>query len=456
MYKLNCGIQKYDWGRIGTESSVAVFKSAQDTSFEIDPNVKYAELWMGTHPRGPSQLQITQSNYSINLSDYLKSNGDLAIGEQISAKFYNTSDGEMKYGDLPFLFKVLSINKALSIQAHPNKTLARKLHANDPKNYPDANHKPEMLIAISEKFEAMCGFRVASEIANHFEKYTELKVLCGEKNCDEFIKNLDAEDLNELKKILADCLRSLMSQKVETIKEQFDFLSTRLAKSNKNELTDLEQLYTRLAGQYPNDVGCFVVFLLNCFILNKGEAIYLAANIPHAYLFGDGIECMACSDNVVRAGLTPKFKDVDTLCEMLDYTMRSANDNKLQSTKTEFSKNLSYLSEFRPTVDEFSIQEIRLETTHLEGGNKMKFLIPKSESGSILILVEVNTSESSFFEAKNKKDELLCLNAKVGLVYFIDANTDIYYNVVKVLENKIESETNNVLLAYRAYCDIKN
>ena len=94
-------------------------------------------------------------------------------------------------------------------------------------------------------------------------------------------------------------------------------------------MTDLEKLFQRLSLEYPNDVGCFVVFLLNCFTLNKGEAIFLGANVPHAYLLGEGVECMACSDNVVRAGLTPKFKDVETLCSMLDYSMRSAAENKL-------------------------------------------------------------------------------------------------------------------------------
>ena len=64
------------------------------------------------------------------------------------------------------------------------------------------------------------------------------------------------------------------------------------------DLNDQERLFLRLSDEYPNDVGCLVVFLLNCFTLKKGEAIYLGANVPHAYLLGEGIECMACSDNV--------------------------------------------------------------------------------------------------------------------------------------------------------------
>lgn len=95
----------------------------------------YAELWMGTHPSGPSRMHDTNEN----LSNY--------IGEE-----------------LPFLFKVLSVRTALSIQAHPNKTLATQLHKENPSMYKDPNHKPELALAVSP-FEAMCGFRALSEIA---------------------------------------------------------------------------------------------------------------------------------------------------------------------------------------------------------------------------------------------------------------------------------------------------
>lgn len=439
MFNLNCSVQQYAWGRIGTESSSAVFKAAQDKDFIVDDNVKYAELWMGTHPRGPSTL-LQANSEPIQLSDYLKEKGDAAIGEAISKHFYGKSDGLMTYGDLPFLFKVLSINKALSIQAHPNKTLAKQLHENDPKNYPDANHKPEMIVSITEKFEAMCGFRVSTEISKHFKLYEELRVLCGEKNCENFV----AGSGEKLKDILAECLRSLMSKEAAVISKQFHSLHSTLQAKSETETTDLEKLFIRLASQYPEDVGCFVVFLLNCFSLRKGEAIYLAANVPHAYLFGEGVECMACSDNVVRAGLTPKFKDVDILCSMLDYSMRSSDDNKLSSTRTALSQDKDYLTEFIPTVDEFSIQQIHIEKKHLTE-NSGEFLIPKSKSGSVLIVVEASCDQNSFVVS-----DLNDLPAKAGLVYFIDANTDVNFKVSQ------PTNSNTVLLAYRAYCEIKN
>lgn len=84
-------------------------------------------------------------------------------------------------------------------------------------------------------------------------------------------------------------------------------------------LTDKEQLVLRLEKQYPADIGVIAAFFLNYVKLNPGEALVLGANEPHAYLSGECVECMATSDNVVRAGLTPKHRDVQTLCSMLTY-----------------------------------------------------------------------------------------------------------------------------------------
>ena len=77
---------------------------------------------MGTHPSLPSKDVQTQRS----LLELVQDNQAL-MSTEISKKY-----GEK----LPFLFKVLSIRKALSIQAHPNKKLAEQLHAKDPKNYP--------------------------------------------------------------------------------------------------------------------------------------------------------------------------------------------------------------------------------------------------------------------------------------------------------------------------------
>src|ERR1700761_6397800 len=121
---------------------------------------------MGTHPKMPSKDVET----GRSLLDLIQDNQAL-MGQEISEKYHNK---------LPFLFKVLSINKALSIQAHPNKKLAEQLHAKDPKNYPDDNHKPEMTIAVTP-FDGLCGFRPLAEIAHFLGSVPPLRKLVGEE-----------------------------------------------------------------------------------------------------------------------------------------------------------------------------------------------------------------------------------------------------------------------------------
>ena len=462
MNPLICGIQKYGWGIRGSRSRAAQFKAAHDADFAIVETDTYAELWMGTHVNCPSKIRTAQPAETTTtqaLSDYLKSDARSLIGERVCAHFEAAGESLHSSGSLPFLFKVLSINQALSIQAHPNKQLAAQLHARDPKNYPDANHKPEMLVAISDEFEAMCGFRLAAEIAEHMASVEELSALCGPDNCAAFRQCVaQGAEREATESALRTCFTALMSQSDAFVAEQFAKRRTALeekksAAAGGGELSFLDALYLRLAGEYPNDVGCFSIYLLNCLRMRRGEAISLAANVPHAYLLGEGVECMAC-DNVVRAGLTPKFKDVQILCDMLDYSMRSDADNVLRAHATV----LDYLVEFRPSVDEFSVQQIKIERSHLLASgdnNSGSFLIPKSESGSILIVVEMSSPSAHFSLASTSDEHANKLSAQAGSVYFIDAQRDVHFNVDKKTARSDATPT-TILLSYRAYCDIKS
>ena len=135
--ELKCAVQRYAWGKVGSNSQVALLAKSSDKQFEIESSSPYAELWMGTHPNGPSELGNCHSREP--LSDYIKRHPDV-LGDNCRKQF----------GDnLPFLFKILSVNKALSIQAHPNKQLAALLHKDRPNVYKDSNHKPEMAIALT-------------------------------------------------------------------------------------------------------------------------------------------------------------------------------------------------------------------------------------------------------------------------------------------------------------------
>ncbi|KAL0423993.1 UNVERIFIED_CONTAM: Mannose-6-phosphate isomerase 2, partial [Sesamum radiatum] len=124
----------------------------------------------------------------------------------------------------------------------------------------------------------------------------------------------------KLKEVLHTLFTKLMSTSKVIISEVVLKLIRRLNIAREvRQLTDKEELVLRLEKQFPGDVGVLAAFLLNYVKLNTGEALYVAANEPHAYIHGECVECMATSDNVVRAGLTPKTLDVQTLCSMLTY-----------------------------------------------------------------------------------------------------------------------------------------
>eukprot|EP01135_Chromosphaera_perkinsii_P008189 Nk52_evm11s1178 gene=Nk52_evmTU11s1178 len=364
---LSCTVQKYEWGKVGKESMVAQLASEGEYSgFVMNDSESYAELWMGTHPKGPSSIKNAfAASAAEPLKDWLKKN-EWALSPKIVDHF----------GDLPFLFKVLSVRKALSIQAHPDKELAKQLHAKDPEHYPDPNHKPEMAIALT-KFEALCGFRPVEEIVGFL------------KSCPEFAAVVDAdaaanltaavekgEGEKEIKAALRACYSSYMNCDEQVAHTSLTKLNISLL--TKAEKSSLETLILKLNTQYPGDKGLFNVFFLNHSFLEPGEAVFLAANLPHAYLDGDCVECMACSDNVVRAGLTPKFKDVDTLCSMLTYdngplaSQILRGDDCPQDAKTRI---------YDPPIEEFTIAY-----TNLSGGESANLFAV--EGPSIAIVVE--------------------------------------------------------------------
>jgi len=253
MEKLLCKTQNYDWGSLADDSIVAKFCKKHTP----DNKGPYAEFWMGCHINGQSYLES-----NICLETYLK---------------------EFK---LPFLFKFLSVQKALSIQVHPDKCLAEKLHNLYPDIYKDDNHKPEMAVALTE-CSLLYGFTVDwkkelllyPEIQN-FENFKDLIVyLVTGTDIDSVYKKIKIRLLNE----------------------------------NNNDL------FLHLNEQHPNDIGVLVALFMNKITLNPGNAISIKVNKPHAYLSGDLVECMANSDNVIRVGLTSKYKDIPTLLSCINF-----------------------------------------------------------------------------------------------------------------------------------------
>ncbi|KAN0124351.1 mannose-6-phosphate isomerase [Russula decolorans] len=356
VFKIVPTVQQYDWGKLGTSSKVAVFaQSAGISDFHVDESKPYAELWMGTHPKSPSLMLASGET----LTSHLSKNQNL-IGERVSRKF-GTEEG-----NLPYLFKVLAIEKALSIQSHPDKATAEKLHAQQPDIYKDPNHKPEMALAITS-FAALCGFLPLPRIVTYLNKVPELATLVPQAVLDNFLRVVPTTDPSApvVKQALRDVFSAIMTAPADTFTAQLARLIKRYESlsSVHAEEEGVRKLVLRLNTQFPNDIGIFCSFLLNYVELSPGEAIFLGAGEPHAYVSGDIIECMANSDNVIRAGLTPKLRDIPNLVNTLTYAAAPASHHVVKPLP--FSDS-SASTLYDPPISEFSVVNTALASGQTE------------------------------------------------------------------------------------------
>ncbi|KAF0982050.1 hypothetical protein FDP41_011911 [Naegleria fowleri] len=356
MQRLECSVQHYAWGKKGLQSSVCdLVKENYETIHrkKIDTDKPYAELWMGTHPNAPSKVQPS----SELLSSFLKSQVSNYFSSEEISEFFQIRGYE--FASLPYLFKVLSVNQALSIQAHPDEQLAQKLFKSDPEHYKDPYHKPELCCALTD-FEALCAFQKLETIISNIRQVKELQALLKSQNHElvEHVISLKEQDIAKLsaeerKTLLQKLFHALMTSSKSQVETHLPHLINRLNQSETK--SGLENLILRLYSDYGNDIGCFSVFFLNYVTLKPGEGLFLGPNEPHAYLSGDCMECMASSDNVVRAGLTPKFIDTETLVEMLTY-----DDCALDKMKCNGEKVNDFETLYAPPVSEFKVQKIVL------------------------------------------------------------------------------------------------
>ena len=291
--------QHYDWGTKNDGAFIPHF-----TGTPVVRDVPYAELWIGAHPSAPSDIVVQGRVSPLNrvIEDFPLE----MLGEHVARRFDNK---------LPFLLKVLSAARALSIQTHPNKEQAGKLHSVDPAHYPDDNHKPEIAIAL-DSLTAIAGFRPAMDIVAALRRFPELDDITGSDLAGR-VRGAGSE--SELIAILKLLYGAIMKSAAdgEKLAPVIGKIIDRL--TGKRDLAPDEVLFVEQYGLYGPDVGLFSFLFFNQIHLKSGQAIFTDAGVPHAYIKGNIVECMANSDNVVRAGLTGKFKDVGTLLEILTY-----------------------------------------------------------------------------------------------------------------------------------------
>ena len=301
-YLMHNQIQNYEWGARDQKAFIPKL-----LGITPQPNTPYAELWMGAHPKASSQLSVDAE--LISLDQWIAAHPVELLGKAIAKKF----DGK-----LPFLLKVLSAGEALSIQAHPNKAQAKILHANAPQHYPDDNHKPEIAIAL-DSLTALMGIKPFAELADTLRRYPEISGFIGADVCDKLTIAVDPgpHKQRDLARTLFTALLTRSVSRASELNAAIDKLALRLGAAGTGT-SEADALFLSLRRKYSDaDVGLFCIYLLNLVHLAAGQAMFAEAGVPHAYLGGNVIECMASSDNVVRVGLTPKYKDAQALIEIL-------------------------------------------------------------------------------------------------------------------------------------------
>lgn len=298
-YKLFNTIQNYEWGTKNEAAFIPHF-----LGIPIEPDKPYGELWIGAHPKAPSKIEINGT--MIPLNEVVQEFPTECLGAYVCKNFSNT---------FPFLLKILSAARSLSIQTHPNKSQAERLHAKDPKNYPDDDHKPEVAIAI-DSLIALAGFKPVNAIKKNLKTLPELSTLVGKELFDDL---LISEDGQAEKKQIQTMYESIMqhAEDAQGLTECISKIQKRFIEKTNRSIE--EEQFLEQYNLYGADVGLLSFFFFNIVRLRPGEAIFTDAGIPHAYIKGTICECMANSDNVVRAGLTNKFKDVPTLLDIVRY-----------------------------------------------------------------------------------------------------------------------------------------
>lgn len=304
MYKMINGIQNYDWGSHSALTDLYGIKNPN--------NQPMAEVWMGAHPRCSSK--ITVNSVEKSLHEAIMEDPDAYLGQQINARF----------GELPFLFKVLCAAQPLSIQVHPDKAAAEVgfqqenasgIPLNHPKrNYKDPNHKPELVYALTP-YRAMNGFRLFADIARLLKPVEQ-----AHPAISNFLSQPSATTLATL-------FTTLLALKENDKTHALAILNTALAKQQGEPWDTIRQI----AKIYPVDTGLFSPLLLNVVELKPGEAMFLYAGTPHAYLHSVGLEVMANSDNVLRAGLTPKHIDIAELIANVQFVEKPSDTLLMQS-----------------------------------------------------------------------------------------------------------------------------
>lgn len=328
MEHLEGALRPYPWG-----SHTLIAQLRGEPSPSPQPQ---AELWFGAHPAAPATVN------GQGLDETIAADPAAALGKRVTEA----------HGDqLPFLVKLLAAAAPLSIQAHPSLEQAQEGFArenaegialNSPnRNYKDPNHKPELIVALTE-FRALAGFRPVPDTAAFFAEL-------GSAELDRYATLLPTDGEGDLRALFTTLISLPHQPRVELI-ESVQRAAEELAQKRTAPewMVEAAEVYLELNHAYPGDVGVLAALLLNVLTLAPGEAAFLRAGQLHAYLSGLGVEVMANSDNVLRGGLTTKHVDVPELVKVLDFST-------LENPRAEAAPSHGGV-EFQLPVDSFAVR----------------------------------------------------------------------------------------------------
>jgi len=336
-----------------------------------------AEIWFGTHDGSPTEVSGSASSLHALL------------------------DAQGRASRLPFLLKILAAGAPLSIQAHPNPEQAKLGFAKEnaagipisspTRNYKDDLAKPELIVALSEKFDALVGFADPRVAIEKFEELQEVASVELKAVLTRWVSLLGEAD--GIRKVFLETLTS------EAVTESLisDLIDA------AEQCPSLVDLISYLSVHHGSDRGLASALILNHLTLNKGEAVYVPAGMPHAYLSGLGVEVMLASDNVLRGGLTQKHIDVAELTEVLVF---EAHEPKISSTKVLANG----LASFDIPTPEFEFYSVSV------GSNNM--LIDLNLPGDAIVLCVSGTLAVS-----NSKEERQVISAGEAAFISGDART---------------------------------
>lgn len=313
----------------------------------------HAELWLGAHPGSPARIPDGRT-----LAEVIESDPQATLGAESLHRFGPR---------LPFLMKALAAAEPLSLQVHPTADRARIGYAREnavgiaagspTRNYQDAFHKPELIYAVT-RFEGMAGFR---EVGRSVEILRMLDLPWADRMAADLLDGSPGEALHRVvTRLLALGERELtemlggLTRAARTAEQRSHVRRPPTSRwhRDRTEVTrEAARLYAQtsaLAERYPGDPGVLVTLLLNHVVLAPGEAMFLEAGVVHAYTSGFGIEIMASSDNVVRAGLTAKHVDVPELLEIACF-------DPIDPPLCQPRPLGDGLVQFRPAIDDFTL-----------------------------------------------------------------------------------------------------